>query len=549
MRAAIYARYSSDLQRDASIEDQVRLCKERVEHEQLALHATYTDHAMSGASRLRPGYQKLLEDARGGAFDVVIAEALDRLSRDQEDIAGLYKHLTFLGVRIITLSEGEVSELHVGLKGTMNALFLKDLAAKIRRGLRGRIEQCRAGGSKAYGYKVVLELDAKGQPLRGGRCIDETQAPVVRRVFVDYVAGTSPKAIAKALNRDAIPGPMGKAWSASTIYGNWRRGTGILNNDLYVGRLVWNRQHFVKNPQTGRRMGRVNPPKEWIVKEVPALAIIDRDLWARAKARQVQTRQNLEGEGGELTLNSTHRRHFLLSGLLKCGKCGSNYVIISSDRYGCAGHRDRGICNNELTIKRVDIEERVLRGLKERLLAPGMVKEFIKEFVAELNRFRCQHDLQVSQQKREMERVRSKIAAIMSAIEDGIYTPSTKARLLELEQRQKLIADELNKTSPQTIRFHPNLAAIYQAKVAKLQEALDRDGVRSEAAEIIRGLVAEIRLTPDQRAGILLAELTGALASILTFAIAPKGRCPTADAMGQLSMVAEEGFEPPTQGL
>lgn len=549
MRAAIYARYSSDLQRDASIEDQVRLCKERIEQEQWALHATYTDHAMSGASRLRPGYQKLLEDARGGAFDVVIAEALDRLSRDQEDIAGLYKQLTFLGVRVITLSEGEVSELHVGLKGTMNALFLKDLAAKIRRGLRGRIEQCRAGGSKAYGYKVIHELDAGGQLLRGGRCIDETQASVVRRIFVDYVAGKSPKAIAKELNRDAISGPMGKGWSASTIYGNWRRGTGILNNDLYVGRLVWNRQHFVKDPQSGRRMGRVNPAKEWIVKEVPTLALIDQDLWVRAKARQQQTRQNLEADGGRLALNNTHRRHFLLSGLLKCGKCGSNYVIISSDRYGCAGHRNRGICSNELTIKRADIEERVLRGLKEHLLAPGMVKEFIREFVAELNRFRCQQDLQLSQQKREMERVKSKITAIMSAIEDGIYTPTTRARLLELEQHQKLIAVELNKASPQAIRFHPNLAAIYQAKVEKLQEALDGDGERSEAAEILRGLIAEIRLTPDQQAGTLLVELTGALAAILTFAIAPKGRCPTADAMGQLSMVAEEGFEPPTQGL
>lgn len=350
MRAAIYARYSSDLQRDASIEDQVRLCKEHIEQEQWALYATYTDHAMSGASRLRPGYQKLLEDARGGAFDVVIAEALDRLSRDQEDIAGLYKQLTFLGVRVITLAEGEVSELHVGLKGTMNALFLKDLAAKIRRGLRGRIEQCRAGGSKAYGYKVIHELDARGRLLRGGRCIDETQAPVVRGIFVDYVAGKSPMAIAKELNRDAISGPMGKGWSASTIYGNWRRGTGILNNDLYVGRLVWNRQHFVKDPQSGRRMGRVNPAKEWIVKEVPTLALIDQDLWARAKVRQQQTRQNLEVDGDRLALNNTHRRHFLLSGLLKCGKCGSNYVIISSDRYGCAGHRNRGICGNELTI-------------------------------------------------------------------------------------------------------------------------------------------------------------------------------------------------------
>src|SRR5258708_35681507 len=127
MRAVIYASYSSENQREASIEDQVRICQRRVEAEQWSLVNTYTDHAMSGSIRLRPGYQKLLEDARSGAFDIVVAEALDRLSRDQEDVAALYNHLTFADVKLFTVAEGLISGLHVGLKGTMNALFLKDL--------------------------------------------------------------------------------------------------------------------------------------------------------------------------------------------------------------------------------------------------------------------------------------------------------------------------------------------------------------------------------------------------------------------------------------
>ena len=106
----------------------MRHCKARIAQEGWALSATYTDRAVSGAIRMRPGYQKLLEDARNGAFDLVITEALDRLSRDQEDVAGLYKHLSFAGVTMVTLAEGTISELHVCLKGTMNALFLKDLA-------------------------------------------------------------------------------------------------------------------------------------------------------------------------------------------------------------------------------------------------------------------------------------------------------------------------------------------------------------------------------------------------------------------------------------
>ena len=151
MRAIIYARYSSDLQHDASIEDQVRLCKARIEKEGWTLVSIYTDRAQSGANRLRPGYQKMLEDARKGGFDVAVAEALDRFSRDQEDTAALYKHLSFASVRLATLAEGDITELHVGLKGTMNALYLKDLALKTRRGLEGRVRQGRSAGGNVYG--------------------------------------------------------------------------------------------------------------------------------------------------------------------------------------------------------------------------------------------------------------------------------------------------------------------------------------------------------------------------------------------------------------
>ncbi len=249
-RAVVYARYSSDSQRDASIEDQIRLCLERIEREGWHYLHAYADRAASGASLLRAGYQELIEGARRGEFDVVVAEALDRLSRDQEDVAALYKRLRFAGVKLVTLAEGEISELHVGLKGTMNALFLKDLAEKTRRGLRGRIEAGRSGGGNAYGYRVVRELDGNGLPVAGGRAIHEAEALVVRRIMTEYAAGKSPRAIAFGLNDDAVPAPGGRAWGPSTINGNRDRGTGILNNEIYIGRLVWNRLHYAKDPST-----------------------------------------------------------------------------------------------------------------------------------------------------------------------------------------------------------------------------------------------------------------------------------------------------------
>lgn len=204
---------------------------------------------------------------------IVIAEALDRLLRDQEHVAALFKQLTFNGVKIVTLAEGEINELHVGLKGTMNALFLKDLGDKVRRGLEGRVRHGRSGGGLCYGYEVAHERDARGEPIYGGRKIEDAEAENVRRIFREFAHGHSPRAIAMGLNAERIPGPHGKPWGMSTIYGNWRRGAGILNNELYVGRLVWNRQRFIKDPDTRKRQARLNSRDKWIVQDVPELRI------------------------------------------------------------------------------------------------------------------------------------------------------------------------------------------------------------------------------------------------------------------------------------
>jgi len=152
-----------------------------------SLAQEYSDHAVSGATLLRPGFQKLMRDALERRFDAVIAESLDRFSRDQEDTAGLFKRLTFVGVRILTLSEGEITHLHVGLKGTMNALFLKDLADKTRRGMRGRVEKGRSGGGLCYGYRVNRTVE-NGGTSTGEREIVPAEARVVERIFKDYGA-------------------------------------------------------------------------------------------------------------------------------------------------------------------------------------------------------------------------------------------------------------------------------------------------------------------------------------------------------------------------
>jgi DNA invertase Pin-like site-specific DNA recombinase len=325
MRAVIYARYSSEMQQDASIDDQVRICKERIAEEGWTLQQVYRDRAMSGTTALRPGYQALLEGMRGAEFEVVVAESLDRLSRDQEDVAALYKRLQFAGIQLFTLAEGEISELHVGLKGTMNALFIKDLASKTRRGMRGRVEAGKSGGGNAYGYDVVKRFDANGEAVHGDRSINPFEADIIRGVFASYAAGISPRQIALDLNARSVPAPRGGAWSASTLNGNRGRGTGILNNELYIGRLVWNRMSYAKDPETGKRRSRPNDDKALISTLVPEMVIVSEELWNAAKARQQALDAKAEvaapDGGAKAAFWSKQRPRYLFSGLMRCGQC------------------------------------------------------------------------------------------------------------------------------------------------------------------------------------------------------------------------------------
>lgn len=473
MIAVIYARYSSDLQREASIEDQVRLCRAWVEKEGWQYRYAYTDRAVSGASALRPAYQSLLEDARLGRFDVVVAEALDRLSRDQEDIAGLFKRLRFAGVRLFTLAEGEINELHVGLKGTMNALFLKDLAQKVRRGLEGRIREGRSGGGLCFGYDLIRDYDGRGEPVHGGRRVKETEAIIVRRIFAAFATGNSPRTIAQQLNTEHVPGPHGKAWGPSTIYGNWRRGTGILNNELYVGKLVWNRQSFVKDPVTGKRQARPNPTNEWVTQDVLTLRIVDDALWNDVKTRQRQVRLEMTRDNAGIRSERARRPVYLLSNLLKCGICGGGFSKISQNHYGCSNARNRGTCKNMLTIRRDVLETTVLSGLKTHLMTPELAREFAAEYHRECNRLNAARACEHEQQTAELDRILRQIAAIIDAIKDGFRTPTMKDELLALEARKQELSMQTSRASRLMPRFHPKLAELYRERVERLHQELN----------------------------------------------------------------------------
>jgi DNA invertase Pin-like site-specific DNA recombinase len=461
MRAVIYARYSSDNQRDASIEDQLRLCREFIDRQGWDELRSYTDRAISGATPLRPAYQQLLEDARSRQFDIVVAEALDRLSRDQEDVAALYKHLIFAGIQLVTLAEGEINELHVGLKGTMNALFLKDLAQKTWRGLEGRARQGKSAGGKSYGYDVVRHTDMDGNPIRGDRLINVAEAPIVRRIFDAFASGKSPRRIAHELNAEQIPGPMGRPWRDTAIRGHGCRGTGILNNELYVGRLVWNRLHYVKDPASGKRVSRLNSPEAWIVQEVPELRIIDDDLWNKVKERQRAITDSPRVTKARSTEFWKRRRaKHLLTGKVQCGECGAAFASVGRDYLACSAARGQGTCTNRRGIRREGLDDLILDALKDNLMHPDLVKEFIAAFHEEVNRAAGLRDTEMTIKRKELAGVTRRLDGLIDAIADGLRTPGLKSKLEDLEQRKVALDAELARIPSPVLRLHPNLAEV-----------------------------------------------------------------------------------------
>lgn len=504
-RVAIYARYSTDLQSQSSIEDQIRLCEERVRAAGGTVIQTYTDHAISGASLMRPGIQMLMQDAMTGQFDMVFAEALDRISRDQEDIAGVYKRLTFAGVAMVTLSEGEISQLHIGLKGTMNALFLKDLADKTRRGLRGRIEKGRSGGGKSYGYDIVHAED------RGQRTINEIEASVVRRIFEEYAAGKSPKAIAAQLNKEKIPGPTGFSWGQSTINGNRQRGTGILNNELYIGQLVWNRLRYMKEPGTGKRVSKLNPEDKWIRQDVPELRIIDDELWQKVRARQ-------DGLTRVQELWQTNRPKNLFSYLIKCGTCGGGCSTVSSGRIGCSNARNKGTCDNKQTIKLDILEESVLGSLREHLMDEELCQLFCEEYTRHIDTLHKRHNAALHTYRAELDKLERERKKIVQSILDGVPGSMLKDDAIRVEARTNELNRILEGVTERPLLFTAGMAERYKLEVNGLIAALNTESKRGEATDLIRSLIDRIVLTPREGEEGPIIDLHGDLAGILSIA-------------------------------
>ncbi|MDW9709549.1 recombinase family protein [Sinorhizobium meliloti] len=497
-----YARYSTDRQHEVSIETQIELGEAFVKRQGWTLAATYSDAAISGTTfNSRPGIQSLMAHAKRERIDVVLCVTVDRLSRDVEHSAKILKELRYRDVELWTVHAGTpVTDLELAMRAALSHEMVEQIRYRTREGMKTAVRKGKATTCLSYGYKLSQQRDANGDRIKGLRDIDPVKSEIVRWIFKEYADGVSPADIAQKLNDQGVPGVRTKYWRDTTIRGSVSDGTGILNNVLYVGKVIWNKQNYRKNPATERRTSRANNQEQWVFHERPDLRIVSDELWDRVKKLQAEAREDYDASPNN-RLNATHRPEYLLSRMLECAECGGPYAISGKDRYSCTNRKKRlpidelggECCSNSKTITRQELEERVLNCIPVAFYSIDIFDRISQKMIAyEVTRLKSVPSRK-DQVAAELAKIKSAQSSLMQQIQDRHTEGRPRLAILddqldELEiTREKLVLELAGTETP---------AEDFQEKIAKLKQQFNPANV--EVA--IRKLLFLARNNGDEHA-------------------------------------------------
>jgi DNA invertase Pin-like site-specific DNA recombinase len=520
MRAAIYARYSTDKQKIESSEDQLVLLRKRCATEGWTVAGEFADPGISGGTANRPGYQRMLAAARRKAFDVVVAEDTSRLWRSMAEQAPRLAEWKDLGIALVTLSGIDSRQQGFALVAPMMGAFAElartEASYRTRRGLQANAQRGHSTGGRAYGYRS-MERDGKKVLV-----VDHTQAAVVRQIFEWYAEGTSPKTIAARLNEQRVPSPGagwnrtgekrrdGK-WLASAIHGQPEKGTGILNNVKYVGRLNWGRTSWTRSAQDSKVRRVAHLARADVVGVDESLRIVGDEVWNRVQARRLAVRARtkaLNHAGGK-------GPRYAFSGLLTCADCGSRYVIISKSSYGCATNINGGpaACNNKKRVKRAVIEERLTAAMQDDLLTKETMDSVLRHarrLMAEKRANAGATEMASAKRRKDLE---GKVAALVEAIASGgLRSSPAIAGALAAAESELAVLTVPERPKAQVVELMPQAQAAYRKMVAALPGQLAKEPDKARA--ILSRLFQRIQLqrTPD---GGLVARLETSPAALI----------------------------------
>lgn len=408
--AVIYSRYSSHAQRDVSIDQQVKECKKYAEKLDLKVIGIYADRALTGTNDRRPDFQRMISDAEKGAFAYVIVYTLDRFARDRYDSAVYKRQLRNCGVKVLSamenISDDPTGVLMESMLEGLAEYYSKELSRKILRGMRDNAEKCIANGSVPFGYRRGSD---------GKYVIVEEQAVVVQEIFTRFSGGESFTSIAKDLNQRGITTKTGVAWNRSSF-------RIMMVNERYTGVYI----HRDVRIEGG----------------IPQ--IISKELFDRVQLRL---------KNKPIPRNNPQKRRrpnsvYLLTGKLYCGKCKTPMVGISGKSgsptpyyyYICRKRLKEKACDKG-TVRREWAEYQVAAAIHEYVLNDDVINwlaDSVVEYLAKNG-----EPAEVKILRTQLSDTRKALKNVMSAIEQGVITNTTKARLSELESQESELAAHL----------------------------------------------------------------------------------------------------------
>ena len=459
MRAAIYARYSSDNQRPESIEDQIASCRKLARDKGVAIDEghVYSDCAASGTRRDRDGLNALLEASRNKAFDIVLVDDLSRLARDNFFMLSVLADLNFAGINVISVADGldsndDESKLGIQIRGIFNELQLQDLKKKTLRGQIGQKKRGFSAGERVFGYKSYpfgeTVLDKKGMPRPEGYKfeIEPREAEVVLRVFTEFQNGSSIHGIVKGLNEDGIPGRnnVRQKWASSTV-------GRILGNEKYIGKWVWNKSESRRDPKTGRRRRFPKPESEWITVVDESLRIVSQGMWDEVQQRRESMKKSWPGghgkrgfEGKKGSREAQYPSH-LLSGAMTCATCGATITQVSGKGggyFGCPGAK-KSTCKNKVIVRRKLIEKVFLDQIRERIASPEQVHDVLQRVQKEIQTLSSDVPDKIDRKESELNSEERRLANYIDFIGEGRGSRALAKALTEAERKVDELQSEL----------------------------------------------------------------------------------------------------------
>ena len=473
-RAAIYARYSSEMQSSSSARDQVERIKQLAVKGKIAtrLYTDYdisvapewiqTDEAVTGKIAGRKGYQLIMDGIRKRAFELILVDDLSRLTRSLGNLLDLYQLLKHYDIELVSVSDrlssaDPNSKTFFTVKG-MIADFGNDAhAERTIRGLEARARDLFSTGHKPYGYGSA----ATRKELRKGKevashfriTINEDYAEVIRRIFKLYAQGYGRIYIAKFLKQENIPPPIanGKGWKTSTIQR-------ILRNEKYVGQWRFRQITYSIDPDTGRRVAKPRQRHEWIESFREDMRIVPQDLWDKVQERlkeNMEIRKKNPSKSHKAIFGSRNRidNLHLLSGVMQCAECRGAMAVVSGRHegyYGCLAATRQGSCSNRKIVRRLKIEKAVLDHIDQSIVSDNQVIQYATDTYNTLvKKLLRQSPMRRTQLEDELKRIETELARLIQCIVSGTGSEAILEAIKGRESRKAKINQELARL-PQT---------------------------------------------------------------------------------------------------